>query len=75
MKRFIFFVLFFVLLISTPSFLQAQEQEVTLGQVVVTGTRDVQEIRKIPANVTVITRGEAADGKAPAGHSTNFAKL
>jgi len=58
MKHFISFILFFVLLISTPSFPQAQEQEVTLGQVVVTGTRDVQEIRKIPANVTVTTREE-----------------
>jgi iron complex outermembrane receptor protein len=58
MKRFTFFILFSTLLISTPSFLQAQEQEVTLGQVVVTGTRDVQEIQKIPANVTVITKEE-----------------
>jgi len=46
MKRSIFFILFSILLISTPSFLQAQEQEITLGQVVVTGTRDAQEIRR-----------------------------
>ena len=58
MKRFLFFILFFILLISTPSFLRAQEQAITLGEVVVTGTRDVQEIRKIPANVTVITQEE-----------------
>ncbi len=34
----------------------AQEKEVTLDEVVVTATRDAEEIRKIPANVTVITR-------------------
>ena len=39
-----------------PFCLLAQEKEVTLEEVVVTATRDVQEIRKIPANVTVITR-------------------
>jgi len=43
---------------SIPFPLGAQEKEVTLEEVVVTGTRDVQEIRKIPANVTVITKEE-----------------
>ena len=28
----------------------------TLEEVVVTATRDIQEIRKVPANVTVITK-------------------
>jgi iron complex outermembrane recepter protein len=44
-----FFVLF-------PLYLSAQEKETTLEPVVVTATRDAQEIRKVPANVTVITR-------------------
>ncbi len=43
-----------VLFTSFP--LLAQEKEVTLEPVVVTATRDIQEIRKVPANVTVITR-------------------
>ena len=34
----------------------AQEKEVTLEEVVVTATRDIQEIRRVPANVTVISR-------------------
>jgi iron complex outermembrane receptor protein len=36
----------------------AQQEDVTLEEVVVTATRDVEEVRKIPANVTVITRKE-----------------
>jgi len=47
-----------ILLFLTPLVPGAQEKEVTLEEVVVTGTRDVQEIRKIPANVTVITKEE-----------------
>ena len=58
MKKFLFIVVLFIFLISFPCSLGAQEKEVTLEEVVVTGTRDVQEIRKIPANVTVITREE-----------------
>jgi len=55
MKRLIsiFSSAFFVLF---PLFLFAQEKEVTLEGVVVTATRDAEEIRKIPANVTVITK-------------------
>jgi iron complex outermembrane receptor protein len=49
---------------STPLFINAQEKEVTLEEVVITGTRDVQEIRKIPANVTVITREEIEQSTA-----------
>ena len=41
-----------------PFQLFAQEKEVTLEEVVVTATRDAEEIRKIPANVTVITKEE-----------------
>ena len=48
----------FTYLISTPVSLSAQEKEIILEKIVVTATRDAQEIRKIPANVTVITREE-----------------
>lgn len=51
----IFFIIVFqLLLISFP--ISAQEKEVTMEPVVVTATRDIQEIRRVPANVTVITR-------------------
>jgi iron complex outermembrane receptor protein len=58
MKRYIFSIIFSILFISIPLLLMAQEKEVTLEEVVVTATRDTQEIRKIPANVTVITKDE-----------------
>ena len=58
MKRFIFFVAFSIIFTSVPFQLFAQEKEVTLEEVVVTATRDAEEIRKIPANVTVITKEE-----------------
>ncbi len=58
MKRFIFFVVFSIILSSIPFQLFAQEKEVTLEEVVVTATRDAEEIRKVPANVTVITKDE-----------------
>ena len=56
MKRTIFSIFFFILFISFPLSLLAQENEVTLEEVVVTATRDAEEIRKVPANVTVITQ-------------------
>src|SRR4030042_484394 len=58
MKYFILFLASFIIFISAPLSLFAQEKEVTLEKVVVTATRDAQEIKKIPANVTVITREE-----------------
>ena len=58
MKHSLFITTLFFLLVSVPFSLGAEEKEITLEEVVVTGTRDVQEIRKIPANVTVITREE-----------------
>jgi len=63
MKRLIsiFSSIFIVLF---PFCLLAQEKEVTLEEVVVTATRDVQEIRKIPANVTVITKEEIEQSSA-----------
>ncbi len=58
MRRFFSIVVFLTLIspISYPLF--AQEKEVTLEEVVVTATRDIQELRKISANVTVITQKE-----------------
>ena len=47
-----------------PLQLFAQEKEVTLDEVVVTATRDEEEIRKIPASVTVITREEIEQSNA-----------
>jgi iron complex outermembrane receptor protein len=58
MKNSLAIILCLILLFLIPFAPGAQEKEVTLEEVVVTGTRDVQEIRKIPANVTVITREE-----------------
>jgi iron complex outermembrane receptor protein len=58
MKGLISILLSLTLLILFPVSLFAQEKEVILEKVVVTATRDVQEVRKIPANVTVITREE-----------------
>jgi iron complex outermembrane receptor protein len=54
------------LFILFPLSLFAQEKEVTLEPVVVTATRDVQEIRKVPANVTVITREDLERSSAKA---------
>ncbi len=64
MKRFTFSICFLLLFVSIPFSLIAQEKEVTLEEVVVTATRDVEEIRKIPANVTVISREEIEDSYA-----------
>ncbi|MGQ9510138.1 MAG: TonB-dependent receptor [Thermodesulfobacteriota bacterium] len=62
MKRF-FLPIIFVFTIFNLS-LHAQENEITLEPIVVTATRDVQEIRKIPANITVITREEIEQSNA-----------
>ena len=64
MKHFIFFVVSLIIFISIPFSLFAQEKEVTLEKVVVTATRDEQEIRKIPANVTVISKKEIEESNA-----------
>jgi len=64
MKHFFFLVVFPVLFTSIPLQLLGQEKEVTLEEVVVTATRDTQEIRKIPANVTVITKEEIDQSNA-----------
>jgi outer membrane cobalamin receptor len=63
MKKIFVLVLLISLVIFSP--LQAQEKKdeepaVKLQEVVVTATRDKQEIRKAPANVTVIPRKKSA---------------
>ena len=66
MKHFISIFSSLTLFVLFPSFSLAQEKEVTLEKVVVTATRDEQEIRKIPANVTVITKEKIAESNAQA---------
>ena len=57
MNRLFYVILSFVFLSLLPFSLFAEE-EVTLEEVVITATRDVEEIRKIPANITVISPEE-----------------
>jgi iron complex outermembrane receptor protein len=64
MKRSIFCFFTLYLITFVPFSLMAQEKEVTLETVVVTATRDGQEIRKVPANVTVITREQIEQSNA-----------
>ncbi|MGO8990726.1 MAG: TonB-dependent receptor [bacterium] len=64
MKHFILLIVLPILFTSIPLQLFAQENEVTLEEVVVTATRDTEEIRKIPANVTVITKEEIGHSNA-----------
>ena len=64
MKHFISIFSSLTLFVLFPFYLFAQEKEVTLEKVVVTATRDEQEIRKIPANVTVITKEEIGQSNA-----------
>lgn len=61
MKKLIFLALLFFTTIFLPSTaLSKSEKEdvVTLNEIVITATRDWQETRKIPANITVITAEE-----------------
>ena len=67
MKKFLLFALLFSVVVVSP--VQAQNKDaggvaVTMGEVVVTATRDHQEIRKTPANVTVITAEEITNSGA-----------
>ena len=57
MKKFLFLVLFFSLISFSPLHAESKNDDnpVTMEEVVVTATRDKQETRKVPANVTVIT--------------------
>jgi iron complex outermembrane receptor protein len=67
MKKVLFFVLLFSVVFVSP--VKAEEKKpddalVTMEEIVVTATRDTQEVRKAPANVTVITAEEIADSGA-----------
>jgi len=43
---------------------QAQDNEATMEEVVVTGTRTQEEVRRVPANVTVINEKDIRDSNA-----------
>jgi iron complex outermembrane receptor protein len=58
MKYFILIILSLTTFILIPFPLSSQEKDITLEEVVVTATRDIQEMRKVPANVTAITKEE-----------------
>jgi iron complex outermembrane receptor protein len=67
MKKVLFFVLLFSLVVFSPA--KAEEKKsgeaiVKMDEVVVTATRDTQEIRKTPSSVTVITEDEINDAGA-----------
>ena len=59
-------VLFVCIFLFLPASISAQEKEnvVTMEEVVVTATRDKEEIRKIPANVSVITAKDIEESGA-----------
>ena len=58
MKHFVLLIALFMLLISIPLSLSAQEKEVTLEKVVVTATRVETPIEEIASSITVITSQE-----------------
>jgi len=61
MKRFLLLVgclLVTTLFIPLQTFAEKEADQTTFEEVVVTATRDPEEIRKVPANATVITREE-----------------
>jgi iron complex outermembrane receptor protein len=57
MKKFFVLVLLFSLVSFSPLYAESKNDDapVTMEEIVVTATRDEQETRKVPANVTVIT--------------------
>ena len=66
MKKLLFFVLLLSFVSVLPAYAQNPKEDgpVKMGEVVVTATRDTQEIRKTPANVTVITAEEISNSGA-----------
>lgn len=66
MKTFLFFVLLLSLVSASSAYAQIpkEEEPVKMGEVVVTATRDTQETRKTPANVTIITADEISQSGA-----------
>lgn len=55
MKKFLLFVLLLSFVLPVQAQNTTQDEPVKMSEVVVTATRDTQEVRKTPANVTVIT--------------------
>ena len=66
MKKFLFLFLLFSLVSFSPLHAESKNDDapVTMEEVVVTATRDKQETRKAPANVTVITAEEISKSGA-----------
>jgi iron complex outermembrane receptor protein len=66
MKKILFLVLLFSLVSFSPLHAESKNDDapVTMEEVVVTATRDKQETRKAPANVTVITAEEISKSGA-----------
>jgi len=67
MKKILFFVLFFSVVVFSPANASQKDADnalVTMGEIVVTATRDAQEIRKTPSSVSVITEEEINDSGA-----------
>ncbi len=64
MKKLLFFGLLLSFVLPAQAQLPQEEEPVKMGAVVVTATRDAQEIRKTPANVTVITAEEISQSGA-----------
>ncbi len=66
MKKFLFFILLLSFVFVSQAHAQnpKEDQPVKMGEVVVTATRDRQETRKTPANVTVITAEEISKSGA-----------
>jgi iron complex outermembrane receptor protein len=66
MKKFLLLFLLFSLVSFSPLHAESKNDDapVTMEEVVVTATRDKQEIRKAPANVTVITAEEISKSGA-----------
>ena len=66
MKKVLVLVLLFSLVCFSPLYAKSKNDDapVKMGEIVVTATRDIQEIRKAPANVTVITAEEINEAGA-----------
>lgn len=66
MKKFLFFVLLLSWISVLPIHAQTpkEDEPVKMSEVLVTATRDTQEVRKTPANVTVITAFDISNSGA-----------
>ncbi len=66
MKKFLFFILLLPFISVSSAYAQnpKEDEPVKMGEILVTATRDSQETRKTPANVTVITAEEISKSGA-----------